>query len=150
MDFRYRHIITEQAWPAGNDVSGSSTSTFNNRYTYLELPLFVQVDGKLSDKVNFLFSLGGSASKLIKSEEDASVFYGEDIWKIKNWLQSNSEDFYMSGYIASGISYSLTPKVSLTIDPTFNISLKKQELGLNNTMVRPYSFGIKTGFTITP
>ena len=148
-DVRFRHIINTQNAPSGSDASPATTS-FDNRYMFLELPLMVQVEKQLCEKFTVQFSIGGSASKLIMKEEDGAIFHSQDVWKMKSWLKSNKEDFFIKGHIAGGISWKMTPKTALTVEPIFDINLKEFEIGNNEFDIHPFMVGLRTGLTFAP
>ncbi|MBN1338874.1 MAG: hypothetical protein JXA03_06090 [Bacteroidales bacterium] len=139
------HTQTVEVYDSTRYVSISETK---NRYTYLQLPVFIGY-GLEHKRVTWSVKAGPSVSLLMSEKIPGINFPGKDI-RVIGIDEKVPERIRLHWQIifSAGMSYKLSNRVNLVFEPVFRYYIKSA-YGRNTIQTKhPYSYGIRTGLTI--
>ncbi|HSG67174.1 MAG TPA: hypothetical protein VK994_00610 [Bacteroidales bacterium] len=126
-----------------DSISRYKVEQTQNRYTYLQVPLYV---GFNKDVNRFgWFIKGGPVFSLLIHENIPQPDAGNDrIVGLDQHMAARVKTYWQFA-ISAGMSYQLSNKVSITIEPTFRYFLNSQYERKYISTRHPYSIGLRTG-----
>lgn len=112
-----------------------------SNYTYLNIPLAIGYKTNIYKRFSGIIKLGAVYSLLINKNEFDSKFYNDDIriLSLNNTPNRTNSSFQLT--FSMGISYMLTDKISLSLEPGYKYYMNPVYEGQNSS----YSFGLRTG-----
>jgi hypothetical protein len=114
-----------------------------NRYTYLQIPVYIGFQKEVNRFGWFI--KGGPILSLLIHENIPEPDAGNDkIISVDRQMPGRVNSTWQLGFSA-GMTYQLSPKVSIAIEPTFRYYLSSQYQRKYITTRHPYSVGLRTG-----
>jgi len=114
-----------------------------NKYTYLQIPVYIGFQKEVNRFGWFI--KGGPVLSLLIHENIPEPDAGNDkIVSVDSQMPGRVNSTWQLGFSA-GMSYKLSPKVSIAIEPTFRYYLSSQYQRKYITTRHPYSVGLRTG-----
>ncbi len=131
-----------------DSVNGSCGSSPMNKYTYLRIPL---IFGYKKDfkRVSYFIKGGPVLNLLVKSSEPEPHHFASDISVQQIDRQTPGRiKTYWQLYLGVGLTYQLSRRFGLLIEPTASYNLSSIYEHNYMTSKRPYSLGLRTGILI--
>ena len=123
----------------------NQTTTTDNLYTYLRFPVFGGLKVHENKRFSVCIKAGGTYSILINKNEPDSDFTNDNA----TWITISDEtperiQSNLQLSLAVGLSYQLSNKLSINVEPVYNYYVKPvYERGLNSKS--PWSVGLRAG-----
>lgn len=114
-----------------------------NKYTYLQIPVYIGFQKEVNRFGWFI--KGGPILSILVHENIPEPDAGNDrILSVDSQMPSRVNSNWQLGFSA-GMTYQLSPKVSIAIEPTFRYYLSSQYQRKYISTRHPYSVGLRTG-----
>lgn len=126
-----------------DSVSRYSVDKTTNNYTYLQIPVYIGFSKNI-DRFSWFVKGGPILSVLIHQNiPDPDAGYNRIIGLDQQMATRVNTNWQLA--ISAGISYSLSNKVSLALEPTFRYYLNSQYESKYISTKHPYTIGLRTG-----
>jgi len=126
-----------------DSISKFRVEKTKNKYTYLQIPVYIGFQKEINRFGWFI--KGGPILSILMNENIPTPDPGTDrIIDIDQAMPGRVNTHWQLGFSA-GVTYQLSRKVSLAIEPTFKYYLNSQYQRKYITTSHPYSFGLRTG-----
>ena len=126
-----------------DSISKYRVENTKNRYTYLQIPLYVGFQ-KQVNRFGW-FVKGGPVFSLLVNENIPQPDPGSDRIVGLDQQMAGRVDSYWQFAFSAGMSYQLSNRVSIAIEPTFRYYLNSQYDRKYIYTRHPYSIGLRTG-----
>ncbi len=129
-------------------VDYRTSATSNNRYTYLRIPVYVGYTIRRFKRLSLYLKAGGIYSILVSSYEPGVDYVNDNATSIViNDETPQRINSYFKLSASLGISYSLSNRVNLTLEPVYNYYMQPiyERRATNKS---PWSVGLRFGVLI--
>ena len=126
-----------------DSISQYKVENTRNRYTYLQVPLYVGFQ-KQVDRFGW-FVKGGPVFSLLIRENIPQPDAGNDRIIGLDQQMAGRVNNYWQFAVSAGMNYQLSNRVSIAIEPTFRYYLNSQYDHMYINTRHPYSIGLRTG-----
>lgn len=141
---KFDRVIAEQPSSIKDSMPGDYTvnGSFVQNLDYLEVPLILKY--KLLDKKLSLNVLGGLSPGILVNNQSYFSIDGE---KLQTGTTENINPLIYNSVLGFGIEYSITGKLSVSMEPSFKYSLSPINNSNNGLEYHPYSLSWFTGIS---
>jgi len=126
-----------------DSISRYRIQTTKNRYTYLQVPVYIGFH-KQVNRFGWFIKGGPIFSVLLNSNVPDPETGSDRIVDLDQQMSPRVSTHWQMAFSA-GVSYQLSSKVSIAVEPTFRYYLNSQYERKYITTRHPYSFGLRTG-----
>jgi len=126
-----------------DSISSYKVEKTTNNYTYLQIPLYVGFHKQI-DRLGW-FVKGGPIFSLLIHESIPEPYAGNDRIIGLDQQMAYRVNTHWQFAVSAGVTYELSNKVCIALEPTFRYYLKSQYERKYISTSHPYSIGLRTG-----
>ncbi len=140
---KFERVMIRQIASPKDSIAGDYlvNGTFVQNYDYLEVPLMVKY--RLVNKKFGINLMGGLSPGILINNRSYFKVDGE---KLQTGITEDINNMIFNSVVGIGLEYSISSKLSISMDPVFKYSLSPINPG-SNLKYRPYSFSWFTGLS---